>query len=282
MPSKQMSIWIKPKKANSMILDITQDPQWLEQRTRLWLERERDVSDGLTRKEVKPIKEFFFTGKVTQNSWIKTSKMLDFFPLFTVEGLTWCLQTQVEASLSDDEYDSIQKLFAGMIYSVPGLNCDERLLMFRHVFGECYAPGRLFPFLLGNETQYRPITLPANLAFSYLTSVYRWLNGDDEPYAYMASLQSYFFSLIPYVDEKIFQLEEAPIKERISGRVILASCQSKLRDILSKCFSYPKGVAVEGEAQRRYLAEFKARMDNLEHYPGELKQLWESIKAEHA
>jgi hypothetical protein len=42
-----------------MILDITQDPQWLEQRNKLWLELERNVSEDLTRKEVKNIKDFF-------------------------------------------------------------------------------------------------------------------------------------------------------------------------------------------------------------------------------
>jgi hypothetical protein len=42
-----------------MILDITQDPQWLEQRNKLWLELERDISEGLTRKQIKGIKDFF-------------------------------------------------------------------------------------------------------------------------------------------------------------------------------------------------------------------------------
>ena len=265
-----------------MILDITQDPQWLEPRTRLWLERERDVSEGLTRKEVKPIKDFFFTGIATKNSWIKATGMLGSFPVFTVEGISWCLKTQVEASISDDEYDYIQQVFAGLLYDVPGLSCDERVSLFHNVFGVRYEPDRLFPFLLGNETQYRPITLHVNLALDYLTAVSRWLDGDDEPYAYMACLQDYFFSLIPFVDEKIFKLEEAPIKERLPGRVILASCQGRLKQLLESCFSYPKGVAIEGEPQRRYLAAFRERMDNLEHYPGELKQLWESIKAEHA
>ncbi|HLD66727.1 MAG TPA: hypothetical protein VJA19_11825 [Pseudomonas sp.] len=265
-----------------MILDITQDPQWLEQRTRLWLEKERDVSDGLTRKEVKPIKDFFFTGIATKNSWIKATGMLGSFPVFTVEGLAWCLQAQVEANLSNDEYDSIQNLFAGRLYDVPGLSCEERISIFHYVFGAHYDPNRLFPFLLGNETQCRPMNLHVNLAYSYLINVSRWLDGDDEPYAYMASLMDYFFSLILFVDEKIFQLEDAPIKEWLPGRVILASCQSRLRKLMRKCFSYPKGIAVEGEAQRRYSADFRERMDNLEHYPGELKQLWESIKAEHA
>lgn len=42
-----------------MILDITQDPQWLEQRNSLWRQVERDISEGLTRKQIKGIKDFF-------------------------------------------------------------------------------------------------------------------------------------------------------------------------------------------------------------------------------
>jgi hypothetical protein len=263
-----------------MILDITQDPQWLEQRNKLWLELERDISEGLTRKQIKGIKDFFFTGIVAKNSWLNAVKMLVDFPVFTVEGITWCLQNQVDASLSDDEFQSIQQVFAGLLYTVPGLSCEEQLFLFRHVFGERYKPHRLFPFLLGDATQYRPITLHVNLAFDYLTSVYSWLDGDDEPYAYMAQLIDYFFSLMPFVDERIFQLGEANVLLPGSGSA--APTQSRLKKIMRACFTYPKGVVIEGEAQRRYLAEFKARMDNLDSYPGELKQLWVSIKAEYA
>jgi hypothetical protein len=206
--------------------------------------------------------------------------MLDYFPVFTVEGLAWCLQNQVDASLSDDDFQSIQQTFAGQLYTVPGLNCDERQFLFKHVFGERYDPHRLFPFLLGDETQCRPITLHVNLAFDYLTSVYSWLDGDDEPYAYMAQLIGYFFSLVPFVDERVFQLKEG--RGRLPGSVDQDSCQIRLQKIMRACFTYPKGVVIEGEAQRRYLAEFKARMDNLDSYPGELKQLWASIKAEYA
>jgi hypothetical protein len=262
-----------------MILDITQDPQWLEQRNKLWLELERDISEGLTRKQIKGIKDFFFTGIVAKNSWLNAVKMLVDFPVFTVEGITWCLQNQVDASLSDDDFQSIQRIF-GLLHHVPGLDCEEQVFLFNYVFGERYDPHRLFPFLLGDETQCRPITLHVNLAFDYLTSVFHWLGGDDESYAYMAQLIGYFFSLVPFVDERLFQLEEG--RGSLPGSVGLASCQCRLKTIMRACFTYPKGVAVEGETQRRYLAEFKARMDNLDHYPGELKQLWLSIKAEYA
>jgi hypothetical protein len=134
--------------------------------------------------------------------------------------------------------------------------------------------------LLGDATQYRPITLHVNLAFDYLTSVFRWFDGDDKSYAYMAQSIDYFFSLMPFVDERLFQLKEG--RGGVPGSVGLASCQSRLKKIMRACFTYPKGVVIEGEAQRRYLAEFKARMDNLDSYPGELKQLWMSMKAEYA
>jgi hypothetical protein len=109
-----------------MILDITQDPQWLEQRNKLWLELERNVSEDLTRKEVKNIKDFFFTGIASKNSWIKAIGMLDYFPVFTVEGIAWCLQNQVDASLSDDDFQSIQAVF-GLLHNVPGLSCEEQV-----------------------------------------------------------------------------------------------------------------------------------------------------------
>ncbi|WPP47490.1 hypothetical protein [Pseudomonas sp. AN-1] len=76
-----------------MILDITHDPQWLAQRELLWQAIKRETAEGLTKKELEDIRTFFFTGIPRKNSWLPPSRMLDFFPVFTVEGIAWCLRT---------------------------------------------------------------------------------------------------------------------------------------------------------------------------------------------
>ena len=215
--------------------------------------------------------------------------MLDFFPVFTRDGLEWCLRNQVTSTAGNEikagDYEVIQILFCIQLATVPTLSCVEQVFLFKHVFGEVYDPERCFPFLIGSEETFRLITISADRLYGAGTEVYSWLKRGEEKYkCTWICLLEYWFSLFSWVDSRFFNKGIDRAHVFISGGDRLDIQQSRLHKIMHWCFDYPNpaGNGPEGEPQRRYLAEFKARMDNLEHYPGELKQLWESIKAEHA
>src|SRR5690606_30598882 len=114
-----------------MILDITHDPQWLAQRELLWQAVKRETAEGLTKKELEDIRTFSFTGIPRKNSWLPPSRMLDCFPVFTVEGIAWCLRTYGALAKSDkpsahSDYWVVQSLFCNTLSSVPGLSREER------------------------------------------------------------------------------------------------------------------------------------------------------------
>lgn len=274
-----------------MFLDITQDPQWLAQREQLWQAIKRETAEGLTKKQLEDIRTFFFTGVPRKNSWLRPARMLDCFPVFTVEGIAWCLRTygalaKSDKPFADSDYWMVQSLFRNGLSSVPGLPREEWLHLFHHVFGETYDPLRRFPFLIGEESEQRPLELHANNLFESGcgSKVYSWLKRVDDDEPMWVGLLDFFFSLVPHVDERIFdqKMEESGLVYLQKG-VRLELTQSRLRKIMTWCFNYPdptKG-APEGESRRRYLAEFRRRMDSLENYPGELGQVWNAIKQEY-
>ena len=160
-----------------------------------------------------------------------------------------------------------------------------QVALFKFVFGDKFEPVRKLPFLIGDETTHRPITLTHNLMFAYGTNTYGWLKRRGEADILWAYLLDYFFSLIGYVDNRIFDIAmEKKNNVFLPVRADLKRIQSRLRKIMHWCFEYqdPTNGAPEGESRRQYLKEFKDRMDNLDHYPGDLKQLWDSIKSEYA
>jgi len=272
-----------------MILDITQDPQWLAQRELLWQARKQEIAEGLTKKQLEDIRTFFFTGVPRKSSWLPPARMLESFPVFTVEGITWCLRTYGASENRDkpawgSDHGMIHNLFLDGLHRVPGLSREERLHLFHHVFGETYDPLRRFPFLIGEESEQRAFELHANSFFESATYVYSWLGRADDDEPLWSALLDFFFSLMSHVDVRIFdqKMEEDQLV-RLENNVRLNTTQSRLRKILTWCFDYPdptKG-ASEGESRRRYLAEFRTRMDNLESYPGELGQVWNAIKQEY-
>ncbi|WP_345550229.1 hypothetical protein [Microbulbifer aestuariivivens] len=98
----------------------------------------------------------------------------------------------------------------------------------------------------------------------------------------------YWFSLIPFVDERFFQFEGVDLEEAryeiVDGGVRLTKIQSRLRQLMQWTFNPHPAVADHPykEVILEYLAGFADRMDSLPEYPGELKQLWESVKSEYA
>lgn len=277
-----------------MVLDITRNAGWVARREVLWKMEKRKIAEGLTKKQLEDIRAFFFTGIPHEGSWLQPARMLDCFPVFTVEGIAWCLQAYGATDKKDrgcpdarTDYMEVQCLFLRGLDSVPGLGRNERFQLFRYVFGETYDPSRRFPFLIGVESECRSFELHANNFFEFGcgSKVYSWLKraGDDEPL--WVGLLDFFFSLMPHVDVRIFdqRMEESGLVYLEKG-VRLDTTQSRLRKIMTWCFDYPdptKG-APEGESRRRYLAEFRSRMDSLENYPGELSQVWNAIKQEHS
>lgn len=266
-----------------MDLGFTKDPAWIKERAKLWKPIEADLKEEFSKQKIQLWKEYFFTGVVPKGLKIAPSSRVELFPSFTKEGIAYCLKKNISARLTDDEYFMVQTAFVARLKGIPGISYQEQLEFFRYVFGDVYDPARHFPFLIGSEKEHRKITLHPNLMYGYSASdIYYWLEDRSCDAPIWIDQTNYFYSLFPFLSKELFSLEEAT-SGYLEGPVHLHKHHTILRRTLRWCLDYPdptKG-APEGARRRQYLKDLRDRMDNLDHYPGELKQLWESIKAEY-
>lgn len=262
-----------------MDLGFTADPDWIARRTEQWLPVEENLSDSFTKREIAQWKTYFFTGQLPDGAKISPTEILQCFPIFNKESVEYCCKKLISPRLNQHEYDYIQYMFFGGLRYVPDLSFDEKLKWFYAIYGDCYKPNRVFPFLIGNETTFRPITIRPLEMFDITFGIRDWLDGKCEQSIWNV-YREYFFSLLPCVDEAIFS---KPIgRAYLKGRV--GTAQAKIIALIKYCFYYqdPDPTSPQSAARHDYLAFFRDRMDNLDHYPGELKALWESMKAEYS
>lgn len=262
-----------------MDLSFTADPGWIARRTEQWVSVEEGLSDSFTKREIAQWKTYFFTGQLPEGAKISPTEILQCFPIFNKESVSYCLKNLISEKIPHSEYESILGMFFGGLLYVPGKCSEEKTQWFYDIYGDHYEPDRVFPFLIGRETNYRPISLRPTAMFEATIGVRNWLIGKYD-YSQWSAYPEYFFSLLPCVDGKVFAVPKPRV--RIGGRIGIIN--AKLITLLKLCFSYqdPDPTSPQSAARHDYLAFFRDRMENLDHYPGELKALWESIKAEYS
>lgn len=265
-------------------LAFTRDPEWIAQREKLWKRVENQVAEGLSRKVYNRWKTFFFTGEMIGEGRLDQGGLLEFYPKFDLEGMQAFLLDPPFLPVTDSDYQTIQSLFAINVDRTPGVTLEQAVAYFTHVFGERYDPHRRFPFDIAGEADRRSITLHQNLMFAYGTTIYNAINNPRREVSHWFKLLDYFFSLFPYVERRFFDVEKTEIRENIQGGVRLSKIQSRFRKMLQWAFD-PSAVVANHphrEIVLTYLEDFRSRMDNMENYPGQLEELWVSIKKEYA
>ena len=267
-----------------MNLSFTKDPQWIEQRTLLWNELESELKNGLSRKEVERWREYFFTGSLPSGKSLSPFSLLTFFPQFDDEGIQYCLKNVITEKMTDDQFWSLQTLFAGNLKTVPGLALEDSLKIFKGGFGDKYEPNRTFPYRLFGEGGFRQVDLSPNLIFAYGTSTFVYIASQyEQPENVWLKLGDFFISLIPHVDPRFFNIQEDKDRVQIDGAT-LRKVQGRLNKLMRMCFELPDTAKTKPQTELivNYLEGLKKDLNKLDDYPGQLKSLWEGIKAEYA
>lgn len=260
-----------------MDLSFIKDPDWITRRTEQWLSLEESLSDSFTKREIAKWKTYFFTGQLTAGTKISPKELLRCFPVFNRESVSYCLKNLISEKMLQREYESIQFMFFGGLHAMQYMSFEEKRHWFDSIYGDHYEPRRVFPFLIGDETTYRPITIKPLEMLDITFSIRDWLDGKYE-HSIWNVYREYLFSLLPFVDQMVFSVPRRG--ENLKGKFRIP--RSRLIVLMKYCFNYqdPDPTSPQSAARHDYLDFFRNRMDNLDHYPGDLKGLWEHVKAE--
>lgn len=268
-------------------LAFTKDPIWQAEREALWDSEQFDsLREDLPRKKIKLLKQIFMTGLKPQGLECQLRTWLELYPNWTNEGLAY-LFSELMPTPNERNQEELEFIFLGGLDEVADLSVERSRELFGFIFGECYDPLRRFPFLFKGEAESRTIATNPNIQFFRGTNQLRLFlkYGDEDRHKTAWSYHvNYWVSLIANVDPRAFP-KDKPAK-RVYDREKNFSYDrflfAKLSSVLTLVCCEP-----QGERDAEYLPltqcvikEIRTSLDNLDHYPGQLKELWEKIKTD--
>lgn len=267
-------------------LSFTRNPEWIARRQEYWVALEKELSDGYSKSEVKQWMSYAKTGVVPKILKISPNALMELFPVFSLEGLNYCLKDLISENVTDEQFIRIQTFFYSDINCVYNIGYDEKLTWFSYVFGDFYDPNRIFPFQIGKEKVGRRMTVPPSHTFSVgLDCLRSWFLNSEEQKPVWVERLGFLYSILPYLDIRIFRLGEKERKgEKLPYYGRTDVIQAKLYRVFECCLRYA-GVAADPvlDVERREFAKkFVARLEALDSWPEGLRELWESAKQEFA
>lgn len=264
-----------------MDFSFTTDSNWIRQREHHWSLIENQFSDT-SRKKIEGIRKYFMTGEFPREVNLGASYIITLFPTVDVTAIEYCVRNYVDAKNVD--LLSMYVLFCSsnsMYHCLPWISLEESVDLFQAAFGSVYEQDRCFPFLLNGESEKRIIPLSASYLFGLFTEPYFWFDRPNEKPPMGCVLLEYAFSTFSFVDEYLFDTTLHDMSVVVGqGLVAVRPEQKRLRHVLKAFVSpLPELLAgTYGSIWKNYFDNGRERMESLICYPGELKQLWESIK----
>lgn len=272
----------------SVDLSITNNSEWIAKREKLWPIVEDMISEGFTRKQIARYKKYFMTGERPAKNELATTSYVELFPLLTIDGIAYVCKNYLTSDIEFHHFRSISSAFMLRINTLVGLTNEERFALFNHIFGKSYDPERKFPFLIGDEIEYRPIPLSVVIQFQQIWAIFeRWFLDENDTGLNTSRLIDYWFSLIPYIDPGLF-LAKLPLKikhgketKEIQGFDLRIMNSLLRRSVFGSVLTPPKEVLNSSNSAEKiaFLNKIAMRFDALEG-PAELKEFWELMKSE--
>lgn len=276
-------------KGNKVSIDLTftQDPAWIEKRELMWQRIYEDISEGLSRKQIAPIKKYFMTGEPPKNDWeVGYYSRILFFPLQTPAGHEFCFKNNIN-SVTDQQLSSLLNGIVGSEANTRGdLTLAEKVELFRTYVGDTYTPDLEFPFCIGDEKERRSFPMsPLDLAKRFYWTYIRWTVGGGMTYPVHAYFTDFLFSLFPYIDP-IY------LTYRIPSEMLTRTDRTawdKNRNIRSACLQlneFMRNVFVQNIKNKRDFNDVKVVLENIKArfqvadesiLPQELVEHWQMI-----
>lgn len=265
-------------------LTFTGDNDWIENRLKCWQKIEGYVAEELTRKQLEVIKEYFFTGIVPKGKRINPTTAVLFFPAYTKEALEFVFWERVSFNGSINEDRLFKQIQADASLNLdfwPGAENEEKISIFKILFGDHYDPDRKFPFLINGEKEFREYSYSASDLFSIVLGRFLvWCKSEGKECSVWPDLVDYMLSLIPYVEPWVFKEDLSDSERYFSVGGVDARYFSNYVDDLMRYILRSGEVFFESpylQLKNQKLQKIAAYLDDLES-PEELVSRWRKAK----
>lgn len=271
-------------------LSFTKDPQWIEERQKKWDLIKEDYCDGLSKKQREQVYQYFMFGTPPKKiSDFYFTYYFTLFPLQTIEAHRFIAANYFSAAeWTEREWGSF--INSVLLTESEEVEKQDKLIHFFHYLGSSYDPGRKFPFLIGQEDQFRPFDVDPRMLFRKLNNQLNSWMYDPEyksdqrlaPY-----LLDYFFSLIDYQlpESMSHNIPAEPTDEsndevryRIRGVILACEGMRTLMRLVYTRFKFPVYFSVKDE-KLDVISDIFKRFESMEAAaPQELIDHWCWVK----
>jgi len=230
---------------------------------------------GATRKNLRNCQRYFFD-KVDGGNFSFLDKFL-FYPEPTFEGWQKLFDEDIEETLSDQDFKTLNNMFCGQLADYY-FCIEDQDYYFKSTFGDVYDKGQKFPLRINREPGFRTISITENAIFLQLVNrMSKWLKAKDSKEQGIARFnERYFESLLPVIDTAPFIAGTEIPRETSDGSAKPDIIRAGLRTILKFSIEQPETEAGKErfEAARRLTEILMDYADDL----GDLRALYAEAK----
>ena len=270
-------------------LNFTKDPEWRRQREEQWAKERDFLKDEFKKKELEVYQRYFIDGELTTYKDFTVNDVFKilYFPLKTPEAWEYIMQNLMEGRVNPRDPEGYNGFLLGMLITVSqrmdrtAWTHEEQCTLFSWLLGDTFERELTTKVPIGPR-QRRPVHIlnPTRVFMSAISPVYFWLKDAELDYEPVwTNKLDYLMSLIPLVDERVFDVELHDRSVRTKEGKVIVDTQRRLQHILSWMKDYvpdekPKGSI---DNHKRFLADFKQRIEALEPKPGQLATLLKQL-----
>lgn len=271
-------------------LSIVNNEAWIIERQKKWEKIKDDYSDGYSKKQRERFYSYFITGVPQKVEELYVVDLFNLFPVQTVESHKYICENYYRP----DEWtaSNIMSFSKGVVFKeYAGEDLDTVLKFVNIYLGKEYDPDRQFPFLIGDEKEYRQFSPNSYQLLHFLIyPMIEWLKKfkEDEKYCVGMYIPKYFFSLLKiqppqYLEYKIPEELSPETEYKIKKeRSDIIGRRSQIRDLMRAVFVRCSVVRAEliNEEKKEKAIEFYNIFESMSfpEYPKELIEHWEWIK----
>lgn len=255
---------------------ITKDAKWIAQRELVWKSLEEEFKEGLRKKELADLKEYFFTGIVPNGRKYPDLALFNWFPIQTAEGWDYVFQCLVKKQQSFEEifYFSFEPL------SHRAFNESQELELWDYFTKNDFNSEIKSRVPVGVDNDFASFLLNyERLGKSIGRAINSWLAGYYGENPKWIKKQNYYFDFVGAFEDSFFDVDN--YGDPVSAAAYILKKQMNYIFVFGERFSFDQPVGESGMHSRKcFLSNLRDYLDGMK-MPPLMKKTWEEVKSKY-